>query len=60
MANKIGCWLIVTDHTLNHENNQKIIELGLMKKQISLPILHPLIAMNEDEIENRLKNIEVL
>jgi thiamine biosynthesis protein ThiI len=60
MANKIGCGAIVTDHTLNHENNQKIIELGLMKKQISLPILHPLIAMNEDEIENRLKNIEVL
>jgi thiamine biosynthesis protein ThiI len=59
-ANKMGCVAIVTDIILNHENLQKIEDLRLMKRQISLPILHPLIAMDKDEIERRLKDIEVL
>ncbi|MBN2603220.1 MAG: hypothetical protein JXA91_03710 [Candidatus Thermoplasmatota archaeon] len=59
-ANKMGCEAIVTDNVLNHENLQKIEDLRLMKRQISLPILHPLIAMDKDEIERRLRDIEVL
>lgn len=59
-ANKMNCEAIVTDHVLNHDNIKIIEELRLMKKQIRLPILHPLIAMNKEEIDRRLKEIEVL
>ena len=59
-ANKMNCEAIVTEHVLNHNNKKIIEELRLMKNQIRLPILHPLIAMNKEEIDRRLKEIEVL
>jgi len=55
ISNKYDCNAIVTGHNLNSQ--ETISDIKQLKKDIQLPILTPLIAMNEKEINNKCKEI---
>ena len=52
-----GCDAIVTDHSIITKND--IIDITTFKKHAMFPVLHPLIAMNEDEINKKSKEIGI-
>jgi len=56
IAKKNNCEAIVTGHTLNKNS---IYDITKLKQQINLPVLAPLIAMNENEIKTKTKEIEL-
>ena len=57
IAKKNNCYAISVGYSL-FNNSQKILnDIKQLKKHISYPILHPLIAMNKDEIIKKCKDI---
>jgi len=52
-----GCDAIVTGHSIITKKD--IIDITTFKKHAMLPVLHPLIAMNEDEINKKSKEIGI-
>jgi thiamine biosynthesis protein ThiI len=57
LVNEKKCNAIVTGYTLYNNNKQKLFEINQLKEQVNLPILYPLIAMGENEIDNKSKEI---
>lgn len=53
-----NCDAIVTGNCLFNNNNE-FLEIKLLKKHISLPILHPLIAMEMEQIIQKCKQIGI-
>jgi len=53
------CKAIVTGHIIKDDSNEVIDDIFQLKKQINLPILQPLIAMSEEDINNKLKEIRI-
>ncbi len=52
-----NCSAVVTGHTLSTNPEQELSEIKLFTKNISYPIIHPLIAMEKDEIKEKCKEI---
>ena len=61
--NKIACEktcdAIVTGHVLYDNPQYELSDIKLLKRLTKLPILHPLIAMEEGEIHKKCKEIEI-
>jgi thiamine biosynthesis protein ThiI len=51
------CNAIVTGHSLYDNKKKTLFEIKSLKEKINLPILHPLIAMSEDDIQKKSKEI---
>ena len=51
------CEAIVTGHTVFDTTNNVLSEIKQIKNQSDLPVLHPLIALNEDQIIKKSKQI---
>lgn len=57
IADKNNCYAITVGYSL-FDNPQKVLnDIKQLKKHIRYPILHPLIAMNKDEIIKKCKDI---
>jgi thiamine biosynthesis protein ThiI len=56
-ATENNCDAIVTGLTLSENSKNEIKNIKQSKKQINLPILHPLIAMDKEEIKRKIKEI---
>jgi adenylyl- and sulfurtransferase ThiI len=54
-----NCNAIVTDHTLSMDPKEIINEINNLKKHLEKPVLTPLIAMNVDEIKQKLGRIGI-
>lgn len=48
---------VITDHNLNIKPGQELSEIKLFTKNISYPIIHPLIAMETEEIQEKCQKI---
>jgi len=54
------CNALVTNHTLYVQPLKTLYEIRQLKKIFKIPVLHPLIAMNEKEINKKCKEIGIL
>jgi thiamine biosynthesis protein ThiI len=59
IALKENCDAVVTDHVLREKNSNIISNLKSFKKNLKIPVLSPLIFMDEDEIDKKFKEIRV-
>ena len=57
IATEYNCDAIVTGNTLFDDSKIAIEKIKQIKKQLDLPILNPLIAMDEEEINRKLEEI---
>lgn len=55
-----GCVTLVTGHSLYNASGDVLSDLKLLNKQVNVSILHPLIAMEKEEINNKIKEIGLL
>jgi tRNA uracil 4-sulfurtransferase len=60
IAAENNCDAIVTGNTLFDDSKIAMGNIKQLKKQLDLPILHPLIAMDKEEINKKLKDIGLL
>ena len=58
-AVELNCDAFIADYTLNDYYKNALDSVRLLKKHIKLPILCPLIAMTEDEIKQKCKDIGI-
>ena len=56
-ASKKNCDAIVTGHSINNNSKNPLNDISQLKRQINLPVLTPLIAMNENEIKTKAKEL---
>ena len=57
IAEKNNCYAISVGYSL-FDNSQKVLnDINQLKKHVRYPILHPLIAMNKEEIKKKCKEI---
>lgn len=59
IASEKNCDVVVTGHSLTNDKQNEFQELKFLKKQIKLPILHPLVAMELDEINQKCLEIGI-
>lgn len=59
IAFKRNCAAIVTGHSLYGASNNVLSDLKLLNEQITIPILHPLIAMEKEEIKKKCEEIGI-
>lgn len=52
-----NCDAIVSGHTIFDNSENVLANIKQLKKQTTLPVLHPLIAMDSEEINRKLKEI---
>ena len=52
-----NCKAIVTGHIIKDDSKKILSDIKLLKKHINLPILQPLIAMQEEQINKKYKEI---
>ena len=52
-----GCVNLVTGHSLYSASGDVLSDLKLLNEQVNVSILHPLIAMEKEEINNKIKEI---
>jgi thiamine biosynthesis protein ThiI len=57
IAYERNCDAIVTGHTIFGDSKNVLYDIKQLKKHVKIPILHPLIAMNGKEINNKCKKI---
>lgn len=57
IASEHQCDAIVTGHTIFDKSKNVLSHIKQLKKHATLPVLHPLIAMNEEEINRKCKEI---
>ena len=57
IAKKRNCFAVSVGTSLFIDSKNVIDDLKELKKNIDYPILHPLIAMNKDEIIEKCKDI---
>lgn len=60
IAQKNNCDAIVTGHSINSTSKKEINEIKDLKIKLKIPILTPLISMNEKEITQKIKEIDLL
>jgi len=54
-----NCKAIITGHTLYKNKEKTLKEIKNYKKNMNLPVIHPLIAFNKDEINKKLEEIGI-
>jgi thiamine biosynthesis protein ThiI len=54
-----NCDAVVTGHTLFEYSKNELSDIKLMKKHINLPILHPLIAMEKEDINKKCRRLRI-
>ncbi len=59
-ASMKGCITLVTGHSLYNASGDVLSDLKLLNEQVNVSILHPLIAMEKEEINNKVKEIGLL
>ena len=59
IANEKSCYAIVTGHSLNKDSMKIISDIKKINQQINYPILHPLISMNQDEINKKCEKVGI-
>ena len=59
-ASMKGCITLVTGHSLYNASGDVLPDLKLLNEQVNVSILHPLIAMKKEEINNKIKEIGLL
>ena len=59
IASERNCDAVVTGHTICEDSQSKLSDIKLMKKHIKLPILHPLIAKEKEDINKKCKEIGI-
>jgi len=52
-----NCDAVVTNHTVFNNSKNMLSEVKQLKKYVNIPILHPLISMNKEEIIKKCKEI---
>jgi thiamine biosynthesis protein ThiI len=57
IASERSCDAVVTGHTICEDSQNELSDIKLMKKHIKLPILHPLIAKEKEDINKKCKEI---
>ena len=57
IADEKNCVAITTGHTIFNNSQKVLSNIKLLKKHINLPILNPLIAMNEEQIYKKCSEI---
>jgi thiamine biosynthesis protein ThiI len=56
-AAEYNCDAIVTGISLSENKKNTMENINLQKKQLNLPVLHPLIAMDNDEIDRKIMEL---
>ena len=59
IASERNCDAVVTGHTICEDSQNELSDIKLMKKHIKLPILHPLIAMEKEDMNKKCKEIGI-
>jgi thiamine biosynthesis protein ThiI len=59
-ASKKNCKAIVTGQIISDDSQKILSDIKLLKKHINLPILQPLIAMQEEQINKKYKEIGII
>ena len=59
VASKKKCVALVTGHSFYSPTKDVVSDLKLLNAQINIPVLHPLIAMEKDEINKKLQEIGI-
>ena len=59
IASERNCDAVVTGHVIYKDFQKELSDIKLMKKHINLPILHPLIAMEKEDINKKCKEIGI-
>lgn len=59
IAAERSCDALVTGHTIYDTSCDVLSDIKQIKQHISLPILHPLIAMDSDEIDKKCKELGI-
>jgi len=57
IANEKNCDAVVTNHTVFDDSKNALSEIRQLKESVNLPILHPLIAMDKEEVIKKCKEI---
>jgi len=60
IAAERNCDAVVTGHVTYKDFQKELSEIMLMKKHINLPILHPLISMEKEDINKKCKEIGII
>ena len=58
-ASERNCDAVVTDHTICENSQNELYDIKLMKKHINIPILHPLIAMEKEDINKKCRELGI-
>lgn len=56
-CNELNCNAVVTGHSFYAESNDWLSDIQNLKNNCALPVLHPLIAMEKNEIKNKSREI---
>ena len=59
-ASERNCDAVVTGHIIYKDFQKKLSEIMLMKKHMNLPILHPLLSMENEDINKKCKEIGIV
>ena len=59
IASERNCDAVVTGHTICEDSQNELSDIKLMKKHINLPILHPLIAMEKEDINKKCRGLGI-
>ena len=59
IASERSCSALVTEHTIYDTSQGVLYDIGQFKKHVILPMLHPLIAMDFDEIDKKCKKLGI-
>jgi len=59
IAKSKNCDAIVTGHSFSNTIEENISKIKIFTKNITLPVLHPLIAMEKNEIDEKCKTIGI-
>jgi len=59
IASEKNCNAVVTGHTICEDSQNELSDVKLMKKHINLPILHPLIAMEKEDINKKCRRLGI-
>jgi thiamine biosynthesis protein ThiI len=57
IAYENNCDAVVTGHTLSNESEISLEKIKQLKKELNLPVLHPIIAMEKKDIKRKLREI---
>ena len=60
IASERNCDAVVTGHVIYKDFQKELSDIMLMKKHINLPILHPLISMEKEDINKKCKEIGIV